>query len=501
MVSVLRSKVRVPELPEVCVARPALEGRALAFPHAPHRVLIYLSAPPGYGKTTLLSRVARNFGGRCAWVSLDALDNDPHRLAEHINVAVLGGLLDAPAERDSALSDSYSDSDEAEAGERGNDERGSGEAGVRALQRALHAIEELGETVLLVLDDAHVLHSEALFEVLRGFLAYCPANCRVAISTREDLPLPLSTHRVTERLLELRAEDLRAGDDEAQELLRRMGLRIDDAVLSGVLRKAAGWWSCLKLFAIAWKQRSEGEREGFLERFRGTDRFIAEFLLESLVSALPQELRDAAAAMAIPDFFNETLFARLTGRDDCRQLLGRLQRMNLIGPRPEEGAARYRFHPLLRDYLRHQVPRLKRAGLHRVTADWLAEHGLLERAERHRATAERLDSRRSTDGRATDGRAVGRGVQASDHDAPAATGATGATEVHAPDGEGSAFSRRELELLQALAQGLRNDEIAERLFISTGTVKWHLNNIYAKLGAKSRTDAVYKARNAGVIRS
>lgn len=491
-VSVLRSKVRVPALPEVCVERPALEQRALVFPDAPDRVLIYLSAPAGYGKTTLLSRIAGGFTGRCVWVSLDALDNDPHRLAEHLQAAGRSGSSEAAGAP--GASGATGPNDMAGVARTDAHRENEGAPGLRELSRALYTIEELGEAVLLVLDDAHVVQNEAVFEVLRGFIAYRPTNCRVAISTREDLPLPLSTHRLTERLLELRAEDLRAREDEARELLRRMGLQLEEAALRGVLRKTAGWWSCIKLFAIAWKQRAEHEREGFLERFRGTDRFIAEFLLESLVSAFPAELRDAAGAIAVPDFFNETLIARLTGRDDARQLIARLQRMNLVGSRAEEGSARYRFHPLLRDYLRHQVPRATRATLHRVAADWLSEHGMLERATRHREAAERLDR----GGRTAD-RAGGESAGATAE--PEEPAAERGAEVHAPESECPAFSRRELELLQALAHGLRNDEIAEKLFISTGTVKWHLNNIYAKLGAKSRTDAVYKARTAGVIPS
>lgn len=452
-VPVLKSKIRVPALPRACIERTELENRALARPGEPSGRLVYLSAPPGYGKTTLLCRIARRFRGSTIWISLDPLDNDPYRLAEHILAALSSAQSGLPLPA--------------------ADSRPGSADGAISLMRALHTVETLEEPLLLVLDDAHSLHNDGVFNALRTFLAYQPVNCRVAIASREDLPLPISAHRQSDRLVELRVSELRATDAEAAELLRRLDVDLEDSARAGVLRKTAGWWSCLKLFAVSWHQRPPAERARFLEHFRGTSRFIAEFLLESLVSALPSEISKAAAVMAVPDFFNEPLYALLTGRDDCPRFIERLQQMNILGTRPGEGAARYRFHPLLRDYLRHQLARSQRAELHGLTARWAAENGMLDRAARHAQLAETLGPPEAS--------------------VPAEPAAPNQPPDTLP------FSRRELELLEALAQGLSNDEIAARLFISTGTVKWHLNNIYGKLGARSRTDALHKARSAGLI--
>lgn len=465
-VPVLKSKIRVPALPQVCIERIELENRALAQPDVPSDRLVYLSAPPGYGKTTLLSRIARRFGGATAWVSLDPLDNDPRRLADHILAAINAARPALPVPGDDRVSDF------AESG------------GTQSLMRALHTVELLGEPLLLILDDAHSLQNDAVFDALRAFLAYQPENCRVAIASREDLPLPISAHRQADRLVEFRVAEMRATDGEAAELLRQLEVGLDGPSLAGVLRKNAGWWSCLKLFAVSWHQRAPDERVRFLERFRGTSRFIAEFLLESLVSALPPDLREAAAVMAVPDFFNELLYTLLTGRDDCPRFVERLQQLNILGSRAAEGTARYRFHPLLRDYLRHQLPRSRRAEMHRMTARWFAENGLPDRAARHAQLAESLGAADALRSRA----------EASQ------TGTDHAMEAAAAGAHGQLpFSRRELELIAALADGLSNDQIAARLYISTGTVKWHLNNIYGKLGARSRTDALHKARSVGLV--
>ncbi len=523
-VPVLRSKIRIPALPEACIPRPALEDRALEHPEAPAERIVYLSAPPGYGKTTLLGRVAQRFAGVRVWVSLDPLDNDPERLAVHLTAAL------------SAATGAGGPSGAAGEPGAGGEPGGAGEPEGSDFARVLYRIQLLEDPVLLVLDEAHTLQSEAVFAPLREFLSYRPENCRVAIATREDLPLPLSAHRQSERLLELREAELRANEPEARALLTSLGVELDDETLHGVMRKTAGWWSCLKLFAISWKQRPGDERLRFFERFRGTNRFVAEFLLESLVSALPPELSEIAGVMAVPDFFNERLYRYLTGRDDSRRFVERLQRMNVIGLRPEEGTARYRFHPLLRDYLRHQLPRTRRAELHRLAAEWFTENGLADRAARHAHLAARLDRETAqgppgetpaaaatsagTASGAASGAAVSGGPSAEpvagtgpgDDAADAAPGGKvpdpgGEAADHAGAGAptgahpGVTFSRRERELLAALAEGLSNDEIAARLFISTGTVKWHLNNIYSKLGARSRTDAVRRAREVGLLGS
>lgn len=61
------------------------------------------------------------------------------------------------------------------------------------------------------------------------------------------------------------------------------------------------------------------------------------------------------------------------------------------------------------------------------------------------------------------------------------------------------LTERELDVLRALAEGLSNREIAERLVITEGTVKNHVSNLIAKLNVRDRTQAILKAQELGLI--
>lgn len=61
------------------------------------------------------------------------------------------------------------------------------------------------------------------------------------------------------------------------------------------------------------------------------------------------------------------------------------------------------------------------------------------------------------------------------------------------------ITRREMEILQLIAAGLSNREIAERLYVSENTVKTHSGRVFDKLNAKRRTQAVQLAKEAGLI--
>ena len=70
-----------------------------------------------------------------------------------------------------------------------------------------------------------------------------------------------------------------------------------------------------------------------------------------------------------------------------------------------------------------------------------------------------------------------------------------------PNGEAlvEPLSDREVEVLALIAEGLTNQQIAHKLVLSLSTVKWHTSNIYGKLGARNRSQAVKIARSFGIL--
>jgi LuxR family maltose regulon positive regulatory protein len=66
-------------------------------------------------------------------------------------------------------------------------------------------------------------------------------------------------------------------------------------------------------------------------------------------------------------------------------------------------------------------------------------------------------------------------------------------------GLGEQLTRREVSILKRLESGLSNKEIAEAIFVSEGTLKWHLHNVYSKLNVKNRSGAMARARTLGIV--
>jgi LuxR family maltose regulon positive regulatory protein len=76
----------------------------------------------------------------------------------------------------------------------------------------------------------------------------------------------------------------------------------------------------------------------------------------------------------------------------------------------------------------------------------------------------------------------------------------GSPQPHGPDSELiEPLSERELEVLQLITEGISNQEISSRLYLSVNTIKSHTRNIYGKLGVNNRTQAAARARALGIL--
>ena len=227
-----------------------------------------VTAPAGWGKTTLLSQWAHESGGvqGVAWVSLDETDDDPTRFWSYVLTALQGisGVTAAPLAALSTPGLSPLD---------------------RALPMLLNELGRLEGNNVLVLDDYHLVNTPDIHESVEFFLAYLPAAMRVVIATRVDPPLPLARMRARGELAELRAADLSFNLDEATTLLRAVGdARVDDLATSLLWERTEGWAAGLQLAALS--IRGTARPSAAARAIHGDDRHILDYLSAEVLDRL-----------------------------------------------------------------------------------------------------------------------------------------------------------------------------------------------------------------------
>jgi LuxR family transcriptional regulator, maltose regulon positive regulatory protein len=361
---IVASKLAAPPLRPGIVDRPLLLDGLLSATHAP---VILVSAPAGYGKTTLLTLWRERDQRPFAWVSLEAADNDPVAL-----VASLVAALDPIVGLDPAIADSLKVRDPP--------------LEEVVLPSLVDACLEGGQPVVLVLDDLHLV-SERRCHTVIGYLAErLPPGCQLALGTRTDPPLPLGSWRAHGQLVELRAAELSLGESEAGALLVAAGVRLPDAQVARLVERTEGWPAGLYLAALSLRDRSQPTE--FVDRFAGTSRHVADFLSEDVLARQPEEVIGFLLRTCVLEELTASLCAVLAGTSgaDAEAVLRELERGNLfVVPLDEERLA-WRYHHLFVQYLGAELARREPElvpELHRRAWRWYREHGLVGRAVAH----------------------------------------------------------------------------------------------------------------------
>jgi LuxR family maltose regulon positive regulatory protein len=352
------------------VPRPRLEDR---LDRAALPAVTLVSAPAGFGKSTLLAEWAAGDGpgaGATAWLSLDARDNDPALFWTYV-VAALRTVVP-----------------------------GVGASALAALQAAPAALEHVvaallndlvqrGTEVVLVLDDHHLIESIELHESMRFALEHLPAQLRLVVATRADPPWPLSGLRARGELRELRAADLRfTGEEAATYLNGPMGLGLGAAEIGALEARTEGWIAALQLAALSLRDRDDPA--AFIAGFAGDDRFVVDYLVDEVLDRLAPEVRAFLLETSVLGRLTAPLCAAVTGRDDARAILDSLERSNLFVVPLDDRRQWYRYHHLFGDVLRmrladehpERVP-----ALHGRAAEWFEAAGDRAEAIRHALAA------------------------------------------------------------------------------------------------------------------
>jgi LuxR family transcriptional regulator, maltose regulon positive regulatory protein len=365
---VLATKLVAPAVPPAMVPRSRLRD---LLDRSQLRPLTLVSAPAGWGKTSLLSDWIESGTppGRVAWVGLEAADRDRHRFWTGVIAALQAARPDLPRLPRPTRA--------------GHDEY------VTALVNALAASPD---PVVLALDDLHDAASPDVVADLELLVERAPATLRLVLSTRVDPPLRLERLRLAGRLGEIRADDLAFTADEAASLCNQVGVELDDRVVEGLLERTGGWPTGVRLAAVALEGREDPE--AFVESFAGDDRSVSDYLVNEVLSRQPPETLDFLLRTCQVDRVNGELADELTGGSAGRATLAELaDRHGLVTALDTRGDW-YRYPPLLREVLRlESARRIPDAlpQLHRRAARWFAESGDSLEAIRHAVAGESWD--------------------------------------------------------------------------------------------------------------
>ncbi|WP_246527220.1 LuxR C-terminal-related transcriptional regulator [Pseudarthrobacter albicanus] len=336
-----------------------------------------MSAPAGFGKTTLLAEWLAGTHGedrRIAWLSLDAADSDPASFWTYVVSALQPAV---PGIGSSALELIASSSMSIEP----------------VLTTVLNELAAAPTDVWLVLDDYHLVDSDDVGDGMVFLLEHLPPQVHVVISTRADPGLPLSRWRARGELVEIRAAELRFTSAEAAAYLNEVaGLDLSAGDVTALEQRTEGWIAALQLAALSIQGREDVA--GFIAGFAGNDRYIVDYLVEEVLQHQPGPVREFLSRSAVLDRLTGPLCDAVTGRDDGSDMLMALERANLFIVPMDDRREWYRYHHLFADVLRarllseqpEQIPLL-----HQRASGWYECHDLTGDAVRHALAARDFD--------------------------------------------------------------------------------------------------------------
>jgi len=365
--ALIESKLVPPQLAPGLLARPQL---STLLHTGLHKRLVGVAAAAGYGKTTALAQFVSQtepLGITTAWLSLDAEDNDPLRFMRYLAAAL--HHADASLGR-GALAQTD----------------GGSLVSLDAIAAALlQDLLERDRRLLLVLDDFHLVHNDAVHRKLEWLIAHLPPTVALVIASRTRLPLQLSQLRLRGELLEIDAACFGLALDEAADFVGRVnGVPLDRAQVETLHHLTEGWIAGLQLASLA--LRGSDDKSAFLSAFSGTDRDITDYLGEQVLDSLRPALRDFLLDTAGLDRFCAELCDEVLQRDDSRAMLAEIETRNLFLSGLDRSRTWFRYHHLFADYLRGRSKE-RPAGVTRAIAlrasDWFNHRRLPHEAVRY----------------------------------------------------------------------------------------------------------------------
>jgi LuxR family maltose regulon positive regulatory protein len=366
----LSTKLHIPASHSLLVPRPNLID---LLNHGSQTKLTLISAPTGYGKTTLLGQWLADCSLPVAWLTLDKADNDPVRFLSYLIAALQRIEPDLGIDVLDALQSVGVAS-------------GRGPSPLAALlTQFLNEIAAIRHSFFLILDDYHLVESGRIHEIVAYILDNQPAPLHLVIATRVDPPLPIARLRAQAQLVELRAVDLCFTLREASAFLNDvMGLALPMEQVDALEKRTEGWVAGLQLAGLS--MQTHEDKTAFIEAFTGSHHYIMDYLLDEVLNRQSDLVREFLLRTSILERMTGTLCDALTGGSDGQFVLEHLEQSNLFIVPLDEQHHWYRYHQLLADVLQSRLQQFHPEilpELHQRASEWFEANGFLEHAIRH----------------------------------------------------------------------------------------------------------------------
>ena len=331
------------------------------------RKLILISAPAGFGKTSLISNWISHCQVNAVWISLDKRDNDPTEFLSYV-IAGIQGI-----------------------------QAGYGQAALTLLKSPnlanpesiaslmINDLTEIEQEFLVVLDDFHLISSTWIVQFLSYFLEHVPEKVHVAISTRSDPLLPLARLRSQQQLLELRSPELSFSANEISVLFtKKMKIKLSEEDIYSLESKTEGWIAGLQLAALS-MQGNENVAD-FIRAFAGNNRYIMDYLIEEVLNTLPGDIKDFLLKTSVMEQISGPLCNWVLDRDDSQSVIEQLEKNNMFVIPLDSERNWYRYHHLFADLLRQRFRQENREMLtevHTRASEWFEKQEMIDLAVGH----------------------------------------------------------------------------------------------------------------------
>ena len=369
----LKTKLFIPPFQSNRVKRPRLSEQ---IQRSLDKALILVSAPAGYGKTTLVSSWLKESGIPSTWLSLDEDDNDPIRFLQYFLTAlqkiipsIQSDILSAPQGLQPASYESL-------------------------LNIVINEIAGCATPFVFVLDDFHVIHAQPILEMFTFLLEHAPPQMNILILSRTDPPLPLSRLRARNQLLDIRASQLRFTQEEVALFLKEvMALELSAGDIAAMQTRTEGWIAGLQLAALS-LQGCE-DIHAFVTAFAGSHHYIIDFLTEEVLKRQSEAVSSFLLKTSILNRMCASLSEAVVNVEGMEPTNGQvmleaLEQMNLFVIPLDERRQWFRYHHLFADVLSLRLEHLYKEQLpelHLRASHWYEQHDMIAEAIQHALSA------------------------------------------------------------------------------------------------------------------